>query len=225
MKRVCYFCIFLLCIGACSPKNVDRRPLELTELSQSLSDSVASISSDLPAFFVVAFENFIEISWETNSEDSIILYEIEKNVDTMGFKTFTKVEPFGSDEGARYVEIDGDLIYNQPLKYRLKITRENDLVYSEIKEVFLEKPVEKIEVVTHPNNNKKYIEFFGSSPNYAVLDLYHAGGKLVIHQTIEVKKGYNKIEIPLKYQTYGVYYMQFKGPLKRLFIKLCEEAN
>lgn len=214
MRISLYLLLFIVGFSACSPKNIKNRTFSFSEFVNHITDSTAVYSLNAPILNVELFGTYLELKWEVSNEDSINLYVIEKAIDTSAFMALKKVESFGTESGAEYLEIDGDFVFNKPVKYRLKIYTPRGINYSEIVEVYQEKPVEKISIISNPNTHQQFLQFEGNTQSSGTLMLFHADGTIAQRKQVPIANGKNKVEIPLQNHAKGLYFLQFKAPSK-----------
>ena len=162
-------------------------------------------------FRIEALDDYVEITWETNAETDILSFEVERAIDTTEFITISQIEPFSSEEGSNYLEVDKELIFNKLLTYRLKVIQKDTFIYSKTFELFIEKPINQIELVNNPTKNKNYIQFSSEFESEAKLAIYNANG-LNHTETIKIHPGNNEFEVQIEDETPGVYFLQFDAP-------------
>ncbi len=210
-KRGLFILLSCVLLSACSSKVFKEH------LSNHINHALPSIElAEEPEntgfnFLAAALEDFVEFTWETNSEEGILSFEVEKAIDTLEFKAIVGIEPFSSETGSSYLEADNKLIFNKLIRYRLKINKKDTTLFTDPIELIIEKPVDKVELIRNPSNQIDFLQFLSQTQSEGTILIYDSNG-LTNQDSIHIQNGINEIELGVFEKPSGVYFVQFNAP-------------
>lgn len=154
-------------------------------------------------------DDFIQLDWETYSEEENFGFEVQKSTDGTLYHSIGWVSSLSREgEGASYRFDDHDVIPATPYTYRLYQEDINgNGFYSEVREAILDGP-EKMEirsVFPVPTRSFVEIELYIQSSTELEIQLYNMVGQQVSGETYQLSAGLNRLKIGMHMLPVGVY--------------------
>ena len=153
--------------------------------------------------------------WATASETNNDYFDLERSTDGDVFKSIQRVEGFGvgsTTETRYYSYLDGE-VCKGIVYYRLKqVDIDGHFSYSDVIAVNCNKSNTDVAVYPNPANFSITYTFFEETDGNVTMEVLDMVGKIVLQESLDVKRGYNTIESSVNNLSTGVYYLKLIRP-------------
>lgn len=166
----------------------------------------ASLPVELVKFEGKKQNGNILLSWNTQNEDNIKGYRVQKSSNGKDFTAIGYVDSKGN--GTNNYDFADDIVVGLQY-YRLDIL-EKDLSNTYSKVITIDNKLESVKAIVYPNPTKDFVTVTirANKENKIEISLYDIFGRKVISNIHEIKIGENSFELNLQYLSTGTYNMQ-----------------
>jgi hypothetical protein len=181
----------------------------------NLGNMLTADFKGLAVFDATALDGFVELAWETDYEQKVIGFELERSVDGTQFSKIATIESIGnSQEGASYLHIDDSSHRSSNLFYRIKVLLDDDTsLYRNLKITFKYSDAVDFELIQDNQSGNSVFVFQSNYNNIVQVEVFSKkDGTSVFKKQIEVREGRNSVMLPMKDRDPGVYFVQFSEP-------------
>jgi glucose/arabinose dehydrogenase len=179
------------------------------------SSSNVTLPLDVLTFTGSLQNNATLLDWETVNEINTSLFIIERSIDGQNYVRIGAVAATGnSNSNNKYSFTDYDVAsqLSPVLYYRLKMTdRDGAYTYSKVITISLPYITGKVTVFPNPASNKVNVTISAAADGKVQLSLIDNTGRVVIQNSVRVRKGNNSMDINIGTLSAGVYYLSVTG--------------
>jgi Secretion system C-terminal sorting domain len=195
--------------------SIDRSPapnfdtFEEYEVAVAGSSATVLLPLKLTNFAVKAGKEAIDLRWNTENEENMRGFNVERSIDGKKFKSIGSVDAKNVGK-ADYTYTDKDVTTNQVYYYRLRmIDKDGKSRNSEVQSAKIEAAVvvasTGVNIYPNPTNGNVSLDFTLDQDTHTEVDVFDITGKLSLHKEVEAKKDRNLINLEMLDMPSGVY--------------------
>ena len=187
------------------------------------SNATVTVTGVLPLtltkFTGLYLNGIAKLSWQTDYEQGIQLYEVERSTNAVDFKMAGKVTAVGNSSSIQTYSFDDAGISSKIIYYRLKIIENNGTFkYSKILVFRADKGITASTVSPNPFSNNIKFDFETEYAQKIVVNIFDLMGKKVKAATISAQKGTNTANVTeLQLLPAGTYIIEMIAGGERVF--------
>ena len=155
------------------------------------------------------------LQWETINENNSSHFVVERSIDGRNFESIGTVTAGGNTSSAsQYSHLDNEAanLSSVIVYYRLKMVDiDNKFKYSAIVTIYLADITNRIVISPNPATDETKVMITALSSGKAQWKLIDNSGKVVMQNTIHIKKGNNNLTINIGSLSSGLYYLNISG--------------
>jgi hypothetical protein len=165
-------------------------------------------------YFKGELQNFnAQLLWETANESNSSRFEVERSVDGRNFDHIGTVTANNAGGISKYGFIDRDAgtVGSSVLYYRLKMLDiDGQYKYSNVVTIYISN-VTTLSVSPNPTTGETRLMINAASDGTVSWKLRDNSGRIVMHSSIHLRKGYNNISLNLGSLSGGLYFLHVTG--------------
>ncbi len=152
----------------------------------------------------------VAINWTAEYERNFKVYEIERSEEGIRFEKIEEVSPMQNDDILKEYEHFDETPLAGTSYYRLKsVDRDDTFSYSEVRAVnFQIEQLEHVKIYPNPAKFDTNLVMTSAVSDNISAELLDSNGRLVSQMELDVKKGFNKINLPLSNFAPGLYLLR-----------------
>lgn len=152
-----------------------------------------------------AFADFVELTWESPSENGVKGYEVEKSVNGATFVKIATLEALG-EAGASYLYTDEERLPAEEVAYRIKILlKTGTSFYSSLQALNPVLRETSFELIEGLKSGIKTIKIKSNQPETGKISVFNSEGKAVLEWNHPIRKGVSLAQLDLTALPKGVY--------------------
>ena len=179
------------------------------------SNSHITLPVDLVSFKASLQNNATLLQWETANEINTSHFDVERSLDGRSFNVIGNVTAIGNASNQNfYTHLDHE-VYNLAstvIYYRLKmVDSDGKFIYSNIVSVNLGDITNRVILSPNPTTGDTRLMVSSTTEGTAVWKITDNSGRVVMKQSIKIRKGNNNVMINVQGLKSGVYYLHILG--------------
>jgi hypothetical protein len=154
------------------------------------------------------------LEWETANEVNTSQFALERSLDGQNFKQIGTVAAAGNDGKNKYSYTDNEAMQQSSLVlyYRLKmIDKDGSFTYSDVVTITLPSVTGKISVFPNPARKEIKVTVAVPADGKVKWNITDNTGRIVLQNSISLKKGNNSTQINVSNLSGGIYYLNMSG--------------
>ncbi len=179
------------------------------------SDALTTLPLDLLTFKGSLQNNTTLLQWETINENNTSHFEVERSVDSRTFDRIGTVNAAGNtSQSTRYSLVDNQInsLPSTIIYYRLKmIDKDGGFTYSSVVTIQLGDITNRVILSPNPTTGDTRLMITSAQDGKAEWRLSDNNGRVVMKQSIIIRKGNNNVLLNVQNLKHGLYYLQISG--------------
>jgi uncharacterized delta-60 repeat protein len=173
------------------------------------TNDALALPLSLTSFTAVRQNKFVQLNWETASEQNTASFEIERSADARSFTKLGSVKSSGNSSSAKnYVFTDAQPVTGANF-YRLKMVDiDGSFTYSKVVVVNMNSITKGLQIFPNPVKDVLYVQATGSET--AIVQITDAAGRIMKQQKIQLN-GSTSFSVEVQSFPAGKYYMLLQG--------------
>ncbi|EJF53839.1 hypothetical protein SapgrDRAFT_2158 [Saprospira grandis DSM 2844] len=160
--------------------------------------------------------NYIQVDWNTEEEDELSHFEIERSLDNNQFNFLAQVSAQGSSQLIQDYQLnDYEVLPNVNYYYRLRlVNNDGSFSYSPtvVARLYGETTEENIRIFPNPASGNAQIDILSSQERDLQIRVFDAIGQLIYEQDAQTQIGHQLIQLPAQDWPAGLYLIQIAAP-------------
>lgn len=168
------------------------------------------VTSETIELAAEAFDDFVELTWETPVETAIKGYEVEKSINGSAFAKIAWI-PILGEAGADYLFTDEDRLPGEEIAYRVKTVYKNGTIaYSSVSDLKPEVKALTFELVENIKPSVKTIKIRSNQKGDGRFTIFNSEGKSMMAFSQAIKRGVSLAQIDLTSLPKGIYLLNIE---------------